>query len=444
MKYLTPFSKRTTQLALLAIVLMVFVESGYIEQISKTCFVVVNDINPSFEGKLADFASYNVPGNALKSSASDTTYPFSNSQSHPHTTLAERLERYLKENEANGFSGAVLVAVKDEIIMEKGFGLADREKSIPVTAKTVFDIGSITKQFTGAAVLKLVEQEKLNLTDNLTDYFEEVPDDKKDITIHQLLTHTSGISSYTADDYELVSRDDFLRTVFQRELEAKPGEQYIYSNVGYSILGIIIEKVSGIDYERFLNEQLFQPAGMNYTGYLQPDWDDLNVAIGYDFIKNQNWGTSLDRWQEDRGISWNLKANGGILSTVKDMYRWHVALEDYRILSPDLKELYEQPHVVRNSGGRTEHYAYGWVINTTERNTKAIVHNGGNYIFFAIMGRFVDEGVVVVLMTNEWRRDVGLMSKQLIEMIFDPELSPEPIPKPSKMKRWKEKFDRIF
>ena len=126
------------------------------------------------------------------------------------------------------------------------------------------------------------------------------------------------------------------------------------------------------------------------------------------------------------------------------MYKWHLALQNGDILPPPLKKLYEHPHVVRSSGDKMQHYAYGWVIHTTERQTKAVAHNGGNYIFFAVISRFVDEGVVLILMTNEWRRDIGIMSQQLTKMIFDADLEPQPISKPNLMARWREKFHRLF
>ena len=241
--------RRITQLLALAVIMFLFMESKFIDRISTS------------------ERSRNITQCSNKR-ITQTESDFSHSRIR--SDLTRRLEDYLKENESNGFSGAVLVAVHNDVILEKGYGLADRETRVPMTTSSVFDIGSITKQFTATAILKLVEQNKLKVTSRLTDFFEQVPEDKRYITIHQLLTHTSGISSYTGDDYEYVTDNEFLTTVLSRELEAKPGEQYIYSNVGYSLLGIIVERASGLPYEQFLQRFLFQTAGMGTTGYLQP------------------------------------------------------------------------------------------------------------------------------------------------------------------------------
>ncbi|MEA3421805.1 MAG: serine hydrolase domain-containing protein, partial [Acidobacteriota bacterium] len=257
--------------------------------------------------------------------------------------LTMKLEEYMAHAEKAGFLGSVLVAVKDKVLLSSGYGMADKKREIPFTADTVSTIGSITKQFTGAGILKLQMMGKLNVKDPITKYFQNIPEDKKDITLHHLLTHSAGFPGAIGHDFDPISRKEFIQLAMNTKLERKPGTLYEYSNVGYSLLGIIIELVSGKSYEEFLHENLFSPAGMMNTGYLIPAWDKKNLAHGY--RGKSDWGTLLDHpWLED-GPGWHLRGNGGILSTVKDMYKWHKALEGNTILGEEGKKLYYHPHI---------------------------------------------------------------------------------------------------
>jgi len=164
--------------------------------------------------------------------------------------LKERIDSYLSNNVSNGLSGSILIAKEGKILLSKGYGFADRENKIKNTSKTIFDIASNTKQFTATAILKLVEQERISLADNLEMFFKNAPENKKNITIHQLLTHSSGLKSDIGrDDFEKTAFEDFLNGVFASKLLSAPGTKYNYSNIGYSLLTIILEKVSGQEYE---------------------------------------------------------------------------------------------------------------------------------------------------------------------------------------------------
>ena len=329
--------------------------------------------------------------------------------------LAGKIDEYMNRMVKTGFSGAVLIAKDGEIILSKGYGLADREKNIPITDETVFTIGSITKQFTGAAILKLSMMGKLSIQEPITKYFDDVPDDKKAITLHHLLTHTAGFPGAIGDDYDPVESDAFVRLAMETELNRPPGEIYEYSNVGYSLLGIIVERVSGQSYEAFLHENLFQPSGMTKTGYLLPEWNPEDFAQGY--RGDRKWGTIRDhRWAKE-GPGWHLRANGGILSTVKDMYKWHLALEGDQILSDEAKEAFFSPHV-REGEDAESFYGYGWAIFTTPRNTRLIAHNGGNGIFAADFLRYVDEDVVIIAMSNTAGKPAMKASRVISRIVF--------------------------
>ncbi len=329
--------------------------------------------------------------------------------------LGSKIDEFLERLTAFGYSGAVVVAKGGEVILQKGYGYADRESARPVTPDTVFTIGSITKQFTGAAIVKLEMQGKLSVDDSITKYFDHVPVDKADITIHHLLTHTSGMVGGFGRDHDLkATREWLLDEVMKSKLKWKPGTRHRYSNVGYSLLGMIVEKASGMGYESYLQEHLFKPAGMNRTGYLIPDFQEDELAIGY--RDGKRWGTVIQRPMIEGGPCWNLRANGGIHSTIRDMYRWHVALECDKVLSKNAKESYFAPHADEGSGD--SFYGYGWVNFKTRRGTRLLAHNGGNSIFSADFRRYVDEGVVFYHCTNQSGFFVDPISEQIDRIIF--------------------------
>jgi CubicO group peptidase (beta-lactamase class C family) len=332
--------------------------------------------------------------------------------------LAGRLDDHMKKLEAGGFSGVLLVAQDGRVILAKGYGMANRENKIPVTADTVMCIGSITKQFTGAAILKLQTQGKLRVNDPITRYFKEVPADKTGITLHHLLTHSAGFADELGGDYQAIGRDDFIRLALKSTLRSKPGERYHYSNVGFSLLGAIIEIVTGQSYERYLHDQLFVPAGMTKTGYVLPRWAPNELAHGY--LRNgKDWGTMRDKpWDAD-GPYWHLRANGGILSTAGDMYRWHLALLGETVLPQSAKDMYFKPHIPEGPRGGS-HYGYGWVIDRTPRGTTVITHNGGNGIFAADCYRYIDDNVFLFIASNVAGKSAIRASDDLLRIIFPP------------------------
>ncbi len=354
--------------------------------------------------------------------------------------LSEKIDQYLGGEVERGFSGAVLVSMGDAVILAKGYGMADKAGSVSATSETVFDIGSLTKQFTGAAILKLTEQGKLDLQDSLGQFFNDVPQDKANITLHQLLTHTAGFKEYSGGDYKRTNKQKFLRKTFASKLKFTPGEKFEYSNVGYSLLAAVIETVSGQSYETFLAENFFGPVGMESTGYLLPSWDERVVAVGYDYALGRRWGQNVERWAKSGEVSWNLYGNGGILSTVEDLYKWRRALDDGLVLSSQSMALYEGALV---DAGRDQHYGYGWRSVDDEERGKIVFHNGGNTIFFATVRDFVDADRIVVFLTNEGRRDVYRMSREIERIIDDDSYVPATIPQPTIGNRISVWFERL-
>ncbi|NIM99994.1 MAG: serine hydrolase [candidate division Zixibacteria bacterium] len=301
--------------------------------------------------------------------------------------LGTRLDEYLTKITPFGFSGACLVAKDGKIILNKGYGMAVRSEGVKNTSQTVFSVGSITKQFTAAGIMKLEMEGKLNTHDLLSTYLEGVPTDKASISLHDLLTHTSGLIQDVGKDYDVAERDETVKKILEQPLESHPGERFEYTNVGYTLLAAVIEKLSGQPYEEFLNQNLFNPAGMHFTGYRLPQWNERVVAHWY--VGGTDNGTPLEKPYP----YWNLIGNGGILSTTEDMYKWHLALTGDKILSTDAKEKLYTTYL--------NDYAYGWDVLDTPHGI-LIQHNGGSVLGnSAEFIRYVDADVVIVLLCNE-------------------------------------------
>jgi CubicO group peptidase (beta-lactamase class C family) len=291
-----------------------------------------------------------------------------------------------------GFAGSVLLVNNRQVLLLRGYGLADRSSGRVVTPETGFDIGSLVKPITAVAVLQLESQGKLRTEDTLGTFFPGVPPDKAMITVKQLLDHSSGlpdfvgadsaVADYTPDfDYQLVARDELVRRAMHSTLIFAPGQKSEYSNLGYSLLGAIIEKVSGQGYEAYVQEHIFQPAGMTRTGYRLAGWKNGELAVGY--YKGKRWGTPTDHpWLAD-GPSWNLRANGGMLSTVQELSKWIQALDGNTLLTPAAKQKFFALYVHRN-----------------KRGTRTMGAAGSNDVFDASYLWYVDEHRLLIMLTN--------------------------------------------
>lgn len=339
---------------------------------------------------------------------------------------AQKIDLYLERVTPFGFSGALLIATRTdrggwEALLNTGYGMADRRQGIPNTAQTVFNLGSITKQFTAAGILKLEMMGALSTRDPLSRHLPGVPAGKAGITLHHLLTHTSGLQETGRDDFEMVARETMLAEILDPPLKFAPGERYEYSNAGYTVLAAVIEHVSGQQYEAFLHEHLFAPAGMESTGYRLPDWSGKS-------------GNPVARWYKagvDQGISlekaypsWSVIGNGEMLSTTGDMLLWHQALSGETLLSGSaLRKLYT-PFL--------KNYAYGWEVQETPHGR--LVHHGGASLYgsSAEFDRYLDLGLVMILFCNQ---DYGgalslakLVRPKITALVFGGEVGvPQPV-----------------
>ena len=313
----------------------------------------------------------------------------------PMATKSSDFDAYLDTLADAGFSGTILIAQQGQIVADKAYGYANIADEVPITTQTVFDSGSLSKQFTAAAILHLQEQVHLQLDDTLADFFENVPADKADITIHQLLTHTAGFPGYVyIDDFTATSRDEAQEMAFQAELLSEPGTEHFYSDTGYGILAIIVELVSGQSFQTYLHENLFAPAGMENTGfYNDPRWDNLTVANGYN--NDTDFGTAATR----PGPYWGLLGFGGVLTTSGDLYKWGQGLKAHTILTEESVNKLFTPYV-REFEGEDSFYGYGWVVLDTEEYGRVIFHDGATDSHNAIMIMAEDHDTTIIVMSN--------------------------------------------
>ncbi|HXO29203.1 MAG TPA: serine hydrolase domain-containing protein, partial [Thermoanaerobaculia bacterium] len=311
--------------------------------------------------------------------------------------VGAELDRYMARLAAYGYSGSVLVARGGRVLLHQGYGLADRARRRPYTAETLFDVASISKQFTAAAILALEMAGKLAVEDPLGKFFPNAPADKAAITLHQLLTHTSGLRDTFGEEYEPVTREELLRRVFASRLLGPPGRRYRYSNGGYSVLAAVVEVASGRTYDDYLRRRLFGPAGMRHTGFRLPAPALALLAHGY--TADGDWGTPLDHpWAAD-GPYWDLRGNGGILTSTGDLYRWHLALAGDAVLARPQREKYIRPYVSEGRWAHTD-YGYGWSVGKSPTGKLEVSHIGGNGAFESDFRRYLGDDAVIVLSGN--------------------------------------------
>jgi len=352
--------------------------------------------------------------------------------------IAEKIDRYLLAMESLGFSGAIIVDHGGEVVLRKGYGLADRETRRPYTPTTVQSHGSITKQMTAAAILLLESRGELSVEDPIGLYFDEVPEDKRGITLHQLLTHSSGMPGGIGPDDEPVEGRAYVERAMAEPLGFEPGTGYAYSNVGYALLGLVVERVSGETYEAFLREKLLSPAGLAETGYMLPGWDPDRLATGY--RNGERWGVVHGRgWLED-GPGWHLRANGGLHTTVDDMHRWLSTVRGQGVLSAEGARRWTTGYVTE--GSSDSRYAYGWVVRDTEWSPM-IAHSGSNRVFSADFVWLPEPDVFFYIQGNASMIPAGRQRGRLLAAAFDPEFPMPPRVEPDVGSRPEEARDRV-
>ncbi|HVC33548.1 MAG TPA: serine hydrolase domain-containing protein [Chloroflexota bacterium] len=291
---------------------------------------------------------------------------------------------------------AAIVARNGQVIFRRGYGLANVELGVPITPELLFRIGSVTKQFTAVAILMLAEDGMLSLDDDLTRFLPDYPIRGQTITVEHLLTHTSGIKSYTSlPDWPSLWRkdltiDELVGLFKDQPPDFAPGERFLYNNSGYILLGAIVEWVSGQSYEQFLTERIFGPAGMARTCYDQTARIIHGRVSGYEQDKDGLVNAPYLSMTQPF-------AAGGLLSSVDDLLRWDEALHGDRLVSAATLE--RALTSARLNDGTPTGYGYGWAIVDDEGH-RVIEHSGGIHGFRSHALRLPDEHVFVAVLAN--------------------------------------------
>ena len=325
--------------------------------------------------------------------------------------VAAKVDEYMKAVlQVDGFSGTILVARDGKPIVSKGYGMANVELNVSNSPETVFRLGSVTKQFTAMAIMMLQERGKLNVADPMCNYIADCPDMWKPITIKHLLTHTSGITNYTAFP-------DFAKTTImpittsamtdrlkKEPLEFTPGEKFNYSNSGYYLLGAVIEKASGKTYADFLQENIFTPLGMKQTGYDDPLRIIMHRAAGY----QKQSGKVINAAYMDMTVPY---AAGSLYSSTGDLLIWDQALYTEKLISK--KSLDQMFTPLKGESG----YGYGWGVGK-RFDHREISHGGGIYGFATEISRFPEDRVTVVVLSNIQGAPAGQIANNLAAITF--------------------------
>jgi CubicO group peptidase (beta-lactamase class C family) len=300
--------------------------------------------------------------------------------------LTSEFDRIISsEFKAGEPGGVVLVARKGQIIYEKAFGLANVELDVPMREEMVFNIGSVTKQFTAVVVLQLVEQGKLSLGDEITKYLPDYPAGGQKITVEHLLTHTAGIPGSAPEAMtslqgrkDLVGLQEVINTFKNRPLDFPPGTKWSYSNNGYMLLGAIIEKVSGLSYPAYLEKNIFKPAGMTHTLFGDDQLLIKNRVASYVYSRAESRFLNAINDKVETAYS-----AGAIQSTAEDLFKWNQALLANKLITKD--SLAKARAEYKLPDGQGTHYGYGWFIGNIQGSP--IVEHGGN------MGGFMSHAI---------------------------------------------------
>ena len=334
---------------------------------------------------------------------------------------AARIDTLLNAyNQQGGFNGSALVAKNGTILLNKGYGYRNAETRVLNDEHSIFQLGSVTKQFTSAVILKLQSENKLSVSDKLSKYFPHYPKGDS-ITIKELLTHTAGIYNYTNDGNFMKNeitkpktREQMMALFENKPLDFSPGTAWKYSNSGYSLLGYIIEKVTQASYEKAVRNYIFSPLKMTHSGFDFTGLQSPDKTVGY-FVLNAR--DTMRAPIVDSSISFSA---GAIYSTTDDLYRWSHALENNSILSTSQQNEAYTP--VKNN------YGYGWQIDSID-GKRRLAHGGGIPGYVTILSRVPADDITIILLSNASNEKVGAISNSIYSILYN---QPYELPKERK------------
>lgn len=311
---------------------------------------------------------------------------------------ADEIDDYVRAQiKARNIPGISIAVVRDgKLVKAQGYGMANLELSSPATENTVYQLASVTKQFTATAIMMLVEEGKLSLDDKVTAILEGLPATWSNVTLRHLLNHTSGIKSYTnLEGFSKNVRKDYtpqeiVKLVADAPLEFAPGDKWAYNNTGYVLLGMIIEKVSGKSYGALVKERIFQPLEMTSTRMNDLGEIIPNRAHGYSRqpsgLRNGDYTSPTQPFSA-----------GGLITTVVDLAKWDAAINAGKLLKPATVQMMWTP--AKLNDGKTHDYGFGWDVSAL-RSRKRISHGGGIPGFSTYVERFVDDKLTVIALAN--------------------------------------------
>ena len=329
------------------------------------------------------------------------------------------INRYVQaELERQRIPGLSLAVLRgDSVVLTRGYGFANVELRVPASDSTVYQSGSMGKQFTAALVEMLVEQGRLRLGDSIVRWFPEGANVWRGVTVRRLLTHTAGIAEYTDSTFDYrkdYTEDELVKFAASRPLDFPPGERWSYSNTGYLLLGALIRRVSGQFYGDLLRDSVFQPLGMKASRVISEADIVPNRAAGYRLangeLKNQEWVAPL----------LNTTADGALYFTVRDLTRWAVALNHRRVAGGRLLDTAWTP--VRLADGATYPYGFGWYV-LPQRTEPRIAHTGSWQGFKTVIARYPQRGLTVIVLANLAEAQVGAIAYGIAGLL-EPSLRP--------------------
>jgi len=322
----------------------------------------------------------------------------------------DSIDQLFADYRPDGTPGASIMVIRDGQVLEvRSYGVADMETGALVSPSTNFRLASVTKQFTATAVLMLSEQGKLDIDDSIRRYFPEFPAYADQISIRHLLQHTSGI-----EDYEPIYGDQFPEQILDRGVADiianttrtyfSPGTEYRYSNSAYAILAVLVEDLSGQSFPDFLQDNIFEPLGMNETiAYRRGTNEVTNRALGYKVDRKIIEPADQSAWSAVLG-------DGGVYSSVMDLYKWDQALYDNDLLSPASWQQAWTPGL--------ENYGFGWRIDDYNGH-KRLHHSGSTSGFRNFMQRFPEEKLTIIVLTNRAEPDVAPLAEKIADLYLD-------------------------
>ena len=332
-------------------------------------------------------------------------------------TLEAKIDALVAEQYKPDEPGVVVrVQQNGKVILEKAYGMADMELGVKMQPDHILRLGSITKQFTAVAILMLVQEGKVNLSDDLTKYLPDYPTGGRKITVTQLLNHTSGIKSYASmDDFTEIWRKDMTPTElidhFKNEpFDFEPGEKWEYNNSAYILAGAIIEKASGMSYADFIEKKIFQPLGMTDSYY------DVTDRVIPRRIHGYGRGEAEGSFSNAPYLSMSLPyAAGSLMSTVADMGKWDEALYTEKLVKKDLLKLAWTPTKLNN--GSMTHYGFGWAMNKADGH-EFIYHSGGINGFVTNGIRVPDAHLYIIALSNNNTKGPGDLTYKIAQTVL--------------------------